>query len=185
MGKENDSPWNETDKLLVEVTSSFVAAETSPALPFLGSRSGVKGLAVLDRRRSTETDLFEAREGAGVEFLETRGEGNLLEEEEEEENDEEFEVEVVEVEGEGDMYREETILDLGFLGLPEIPLLLSFSEGNNGGLRPWSAGVALGFCGSVAAVEAAPETAATIITIEEEEEEKKKHTPTHTNTHTV
>ena len=94
-------------------------------------------------------------------FLDTTGEGNLLEEEEEEDEESEDELEVEVEEVEGDMYLEETILDLGFLGLLETPLLLSFSEGNNGGL------VVLGFWGSV--VEAAPETAATIITIQEGE----------------
>lgn len=99
----------------MEVTRSFVAAETSDPFPFLESRSGIKGLAAAGRRRSTETDLLAPKEGAfdtGVEFLEIKGEGYLLEEEDEEETEDEFEVEV---EVEGDMYLEETTLDLGFL----------------------------------------------------------------------
>ena len=117
------------------MTSSFVAAEGSPppALPCLASRSGVKGLAaVTGRLRSTETDLFGTKAGefhAAAEFLETKGDGNLLEETDDEDAEEEFEVEV---EGEEDMYLEETTLDLGLFGL-SIPLL-SFSEGSSGGL---------------------------------------------------
>ena len=79
---------------------------------------------------------------------------------------EDEETEELEVEGEGDMYLEETCLDLGLLGL--IPLL-SFSEGNNGGLLGliWdpSCEQALGFrgfCGGCV-VEDASETATTII----------------------
>lgn len=144
-----------------------MAAET---LPFLKSRSVVRGREAPGRLRSTETDLLEAKEGAFgkgvVEVLGSEGEGNLLEEEEDDESEDELEVE--EEEAEGDMYLEDTILDLGLLGLPETPLLLSFSEGSNGGLR------VLGFWGSV--VEAAPETAATIITIQEAD------TYTHTRT---
>lgn len=148
-----------------------MAAETLAALPFLGSRLGVKGVAAPGHLRSAETDLLGTNEGAGAEFLETKGEGYLLEENEDEATEHELEVEA---EVEGDMYLEDTILDLGFLGLLEIPLLLSFSEGNNGGLPPCSsreAAVVLGFFGSV--VEAAPETAATIITIKD----------THTHAH--
>lgn len=133
IGSEKASPWKETDKLLVAVTSSFVAAEVSVALPSLASRSGAKGLAAgTGRLRSTDTALLGSKAGeldTVPEFLETKGEGNLLEEEEEDDTEEEFEVEV---EGEGDMYLEETTLDLGLLGLL-IPLL-PFSEGNNGGL---------------------------------------------------
>lgn len=114
------------------MTKSFVAAETSLLqLLCLESRSSAKGLADTDRGRSTETDLFGPDEGVfktGVEFLETKGDGYLLEETEDEETEEAFEVV-------GDMYLEETILDLGLLDvLPETPLLLSFSEANNGGL---------------------------------------------------
>lgn len=82
----------------------------------------------MDRLRSAETDRFAA---GVVEFLETRGVGNLLEGVGVGKDDE---FEEVEGEGEGDKYLEETCLDLGLVGLlgPLIPL--SFSEGNNGGL---------------------------------------------------
>lgn len=79
----------------------------------------------MDRLRSAETDRFTA---GVVEFLETRGDGNLLEGVGVGKDDE---FEEVEGEGEGDKYLEETCLDLGLVGLL-IPL--SFSEGNNGGL---------------------------------------------------
>lgn len=144
-----------------------MAAETSAALPFLESRSGIRGLTAAGRRRSAETDLLGHEVGlfdTGVEFREIKGDGYLLEEEEDEETEDEFDVEV---EVEGDIYLEETTLDLGFLWLFATPLLLSFSDGNNGGLLECSscaaAAAVLGFCGPV--VEAAPETAATIITI--------------------
>lgn len=126
------------------------------------SRSSANGLADTGRRRSTETDLFGPDEGVfktEVEFLETKGDGYLLEEVEDEETEDAFEVEV---KVDGDMYLEETILDLGLLDvLPETPLLLSFSEGNKGGLLERSS-LIFAFCGSV--VEATPEAAATIIT---------------------
>lgn len=85
----------------------------------------------MDRRRSAEIERFAA---GVVEFLETRGDGNLLEGVGVGKDDEfEFEFEV-EVEGEGDKYLEETCLDLGLDGLLGLVIPLSFSEGNNGGL---------------------------------------------------
>ena len=101
----------------------------------------------------TEVGVFDTE----VEFLETRGDGHLLETVDDDEIDD-----AEEEEGEGDMYLEETCLDLGLLG--PTPLL-SLSEGNNGGLLGfrWASSreLILGFCGSI---EAAPEIAATIIT---------------------
>lgn len=98
------------------------------------------GRELTGRLRSADCDLLGSTEpgngviDAGVELAErrTRGDGHLLEDDDVEEEDEVLVV-VVEVEGEGDMYLEETCLDLGFLRLL-TPLLLSFSEGNNGGL---------------------------------------------------
>lgn len=86
-----------------------------------------------------------------MEFLETKGDGNLLDEEED--------IGTEEFEGEGDKYLEETCLDLGFLCL--IPL--SLSEDNNGDLLGLlSIDVILGFLDGL--IETASEIAATIIT---------------------
>lgn len=83
------------------------------------------GRGVAGRLRSTDWDRLGATEvfdrGVVLEERESKGDGNLLEEEEVEEEVVvvvvvvEVEVEV-EGEGEGDMYLEETCLPLGLLG---------------------------------------------------------------------
>lgn len=83
----------------------------------------------MGRRRSAETDRFAA---GVVEFLETRGEGDLLEG-----VSVGFDDELEEVEGEGDRYLEETCLDLGLIDLLEAMMPLSFWEGSKRGGVVW------------------------------------------------
>ena len=59
---ENDSPWNETDKLLVAVKSILCAAGALPPL-------AVVGLVVPCRRRSTDCDRFAAVTVVAEEFI--------------------------------------------------------------------------------------------------------------------
>lgn len=124
IGSENDSPWNETDRLRQEVQSTLDAAAAAAASLRLESGRGVVGRGV----RSTDCERLEggvAAEGGGV--REASGEGNLFEEEEEEEE-----------EWERDMYLEEICLELlGFGGATP----LSFSEGRRGGLVVFGLGL--------------------------------------------
>jgi hypothetical protein len=82
---ENDSPWNDTDKLLADVNNSFWAADTSPLA--LKSRELGRGVAI--RLRSTDWDRFARVETDGigviVAVLETNGDGHRREFEAEEE----------------------------------------------------------------------------------------------------
>lgn len=125
IGSENDSPWNETDRLRQEVQSTLEAAAAAAASLRLESGRGVVGRGV----RSTDWERLAggvAAEGGGV--RETSGEGNLFEEEEEEEEEE----------WERDMYLEEICLELlGFGGATP----LSFSEGRRGGLIVFGLGL--------------------------------------------
>lgn len=88
IGRENASPWKETDKLLVEVMSIFVAADISAGA---GDGEG--------RRRSTDCDRLGSKEGVLMGLKEelvgrgSKGDGYRLlvlrvaEDEEEEEED--------------------------------------------------------------------------------------------------
>lgn len=102
----------------------LVAADISVALPCLDFGFGVVGLGATNRLLSTDWDLLgpekeEKEEGvcAGPEFVEreSKGEGNLLENDEAEEEELVVVVVVVEEEGEGERYLEGTCFPLGFL----------------------------------------------------------------------
>lgn len=56
MGRENDSPWNETERLRDEVHRTFAAADIPALAGFLESARGVVGRGVVGRVRSADCE---------------------------------------------------------------------------------------------------------------------------------